>query len=205
MRYPDGRQYQQTSQQSSRTKHSEFVQHGQRGMRLETMLNRSNDWYRTHNRAVIYKKPTPIQVVSVDYPKREKVTIKEAYYRQPSTTDYNGVYRGYYIDFEAKQTAQTTRFPLNNFHAHQIAHMQACDKQGGICFAIMLFSALNEAYLYPFNELQAHWQDYQNKRGAASIPLIQIRNEGFAISIGAFPDIDYLPAVDQYIQQMEQL
>lgn len=203
MRYPDGRNYHRkiTSESVATSRKHETQAH--RGMRLETMLNHSNEWYLARERAVIYKKPTPIQVVSVDYPKRAKAKIKEAYYRQPSTTDYNGVYNGYYLDFEAKQTAEVTRFPLSNFHEHQIQHMKACQDQGGICFVIMLFSHLNEAYLYPFDALQTYWWRYCRKEGRASIPIDAIRSDGISIAMGAFPDIDYLPAVDQYIKQLQ--
>ena len=38
------------------------------GMLFENGLNISNEYYRIHNRAIIYKKPTPIQVVKVEYP-----------------------------------------------------------------------------------------------------------------------------------------
>lgn len=67
-----------------------------RGMRLENDINDSNKYYRELDRALIYKKPTPVQVVHVDYPKRQRAKITEAYYKTPSTTDYNGVYRGKY-------------------------------------------------------------------------------------------------------------
>lgn len=58
-------------------------------MTLEEEINESNEYYLVNNQAVIYKKPTPIQIVSVDYPKRSRAVIKEAYFRQASTTDYN--------------------------------------------------------------------------------------------------------------------
>ena len=74
------------------------------GMLFENALNTTNEYYRLHNKAIIYKKPTPIQVVKVDYPDRTKAKITEAYYKVPSTTDYNGVYKGKYIDYEAKET-----------------------------------------------------------------------------------------------------
>ncbi|MDO4669921.1 MAG: Holliday junction resolvase RecU [Aerococcus sp.] len=199
MRYPNGKVYQAPQQKSP--KKTTPVRYGKRGMHLEEMLNDSNDWYRLNGRAVIHKKPTPIQVVGVNYPSRAKVRITEAYYRQASTTDYNGVYRGYYLDFEAKQTKQKTRFPLNNFHDHQIQHMTECVKQDGICFAIILFSEQNEAYLYPFAMLKEDWQAYQNKE-MASIPYQRIHDGGFAIDLSWHPKLRYLDAVDQYIQTL---
>ena len=101
-----------------------------RGMRLENDINDSNKYYRELDKALIYKKPTPVQVVHVDYPKRQRAKITEAYYKTPSTTDYNGVYRGKYIDFEAKETQQKQSMPMKNFHQHQIDHMEAVVLQG---------------------------------------------------------------------------
>ncbi len=86
--------------------------HSGRGMKLEADLNDSNKYYRSRDLALIYKKPTPVQIVKVSYPQRNKAKIVEAYYRTPSTTDYNGIYKGQYIDFEAKETENKTRFPL---------------------------------------------------------------------------------------------
>jgi len=74
-----------------------------RGMVFEAMINEANDYYRVNNIAIIHKKPIPVQIVNVDYPNRSSAVIKEAYYKVPSTTDYNGIYKGYYIDFEAKE------------------------------------------------------------------------------------------------------
>ena len=67
-------------------------------MSLEQQINESNKYYLLEDIAVVHKKPTPVQIVKVDYPKRSRAVIKEAYFRQASTTDYNGVYQGRYLD-----------------------------------------------------------------------------------------------------------
>ena len=83
--------------------------HKNRGMTLENELNISNEYYREIDKAYIYKKPTPVQITKVDYPSRDKAMIKEGFFTTPSTTDYNGLYKGYYIDFEAKETKSTSK------------------------------------------------------------------------------------------------
>ncbi|MBF0843788.1 Holliday junction resolvase RecU, partial [Streptococcus danieliae] len=124
-----------------------------RGMSFEKMLNETNSYYLTKRRAVIHKKPTPVQIVRVDYPQRSRAKIVEAYFRQASTTDYSGVYKGYYLDFEAKETRQKTGMPLKNFHAHQIDHMRHVLEQDGICFTLLHFSTLQETFLLPAEAL----------------------------------------------------
>ncbi|QCZ48312.1 recombinase RecU [Levilactobacillus brevis] len=108
-------------------------------MTLEEELNESNTYYEVNGVAVVHKKPTPIRIVKVDYPKRSAAVIKEAHFSTASTTDYNGVYRGHYLDFDAKETRNTTSFPLQNFHQHQIDHMRACTTQGE--FVLLLSSS----------------------------------------------------------------
>src|SRR5699024_10789213 len=83
---------------------------GNRGMTLEEYINITNAYYLETDRAIIHKKPTPVQIVKVHYPKRSAAVITEAYFKQASTTDYNGIYRGKYVDFEAKETKNKTRF-----------------------------------------------------------------------------------------------
>ena len=61
-----------------------------RGMNLENDINITNNYYNLKDIAIIYKKPTPIKVVNVEYP---KVVIKEAYFSEPSTLDYTGIYK----------------------------------------------------------------------------------------------------------------
>ena len=81
-----------------------YLSHRNRGMTLENDINETNRYYLLNNKAVIYKKPTPVTITKVDYPSRREAVIKEAYFKTPSTTDYNGLYKGKYVDFEAKET-----------------------------------------------------------------------------------------------------
>ncbi|WP_159796106.1 Holliday junction resolvase RecU [Streptococcus halichoeri] len=170
------------------------VDFANRGMSFEAAINATNAYYLSRNIAVIHKKPTPIQIVKVDYPRRSKAKIVEAYFRQASTTDYCGVYQGHYIDFEAKETRQKTAMPLKNFHLHQIEHMEAVLQQAGICFVLLHFSTLKETYYLPARALIDY---YQIEQGNKSLPLDYIKKHGFKITIGAFPQVPYLEIIEQ--------
>lgn len=175
------------------------TQYGKRGMGFEEQINQSNAYYLQKGLAVIHKKPTPIQVVKVDYPKRSAAVIKEAYFRHASTTDYNGVYNGYYLDFEAKETRNKTAFPLSNFHEHQIIHMKACLQQQGIAFILVKFSTINRVFLLKAQEFIAFWNDKEHAR--KSIPLTYFEKYGYEIAISINPIIPYLDIIQQLIAQ----
>lgn len=151
MNYPNGlKKQQQPKTNDSIINH---ISHQNRGMTLENELNISNEYYREIDKAYIYKKPTPIKITKVDYPSRDKTIIKEAFFTVPSTTDYNGLYKGKYIDFEAKETKSKTSFALSNIHPHQIKHLKNICKHQGIAFLIVRFTSLNETYLLTAQEL----------------------------------------------------
>lgn len=166
------------------------------GMDLEKIINESNEYYLNNDMAVIHKKPTPVQIVKVDYPVRSKAVITEAYYKTPSTTDYNGIYKGKYIDFEAKESHSLTSFPLKNIHPHQITHLSSIIKHGGIGFFIILFSKYNEFYLVKFDLILEYW-DNSFKEGRQSIPYQIIKERGYLIKEEYIPRLPYLRAVNE--------
>ncbi|MCR1900762.1 Holliday junction resolvase RecU [Ligilactobacillus apodemi] len=196
--YPNGKSYLKKIG-SSNTKRTKNIVYGKRGMSLEDEINESNKYYLESGIAVIHKKPTPVQIVDVFYPKRSAAVIKKAYFKQASTTDYNGVYQGKYIDFEAKETKNKTSFPLSNFHEHQINHMKACCKQDGVCFTIVKFVADAQIFLMPSETLFYYW-DRQNN-GRKSIPKEVIAQDGFEIAYELQPRIPYLKYVDRLINK----
>ena len=170
--------------------------YGNRGMTLENELNSSNDYYRLIDKAIIYKKPTPIKITNVDYPSRDKAVIKEAYFTVPSTTDYNGIYKGKYIDFDAKECHSKTSFPLANIHPHQMSHLKSIIEHGGIGFMIVSWTRYNEYYLLPF-EIAKSYFDNKDNGGRKSIPYEEFKNNCHKIKEGYIPALDYLKVVDE--------
>lgn len=191
--YPNMKKNKNKQYISSPSKH--YTAH--RGMSLEEDISLSNEYYLQNNLAVIYKKPTPVQIVKVDYPKRAAAKIVEAYYKTPSTTDYNGVYKGRYVDFEAKETKAKT-FPFHNISKHQIDHLQRIVNHGGIAFVIIAFTTLNEVYLIDASHVIHDY--YQGSR--QSMTYERIKSLGHLIPQGYQPRLDYLKVIDEvYIKE----
>ena len=164
-----------------------------RGMSLEDDINRTNRYYLTEDTAVIHKKPTPITIVKVDYPKRSAAKITEAYFKLASTTDYNGIYKGTYIDFESKECESRTSFPFSSIHEHQIKHLEAVEKHGAIAFIIMRMVYYDKDFLIKANE----FIDYYKSCGRKSLPYAWVEKHGHTISRSYTKPCDYLKVVDE--------
>ena len=172
------------------------INYGNRGMTLEEDINISNKYYLENDIAVIYKKPTPIKVVKVDYNNRINTKIKEAYYEIPSTTDYNGIYKGIYIDFDAKETKSKTSFSLNNIHKHQLDHLIKVKNHGGLSFLIIRFTLINETYLLKTENIEY----FINNNDRKSIPIDYIKNYGYVISENYYTRLEYIKVIDKIIK-----
>ena len=165
---------------------------GNRGMGFESDLNQSNDYYREKGICLITKRPTPIKVLKVDYTKGAHIT--SAVYEKQSTTDYNGVYKGHYIDFEAKSTRSKTSFPLANIPHQQIEHLKQVILHQGIAFFLIHFELLNETYFLPAQFVI----DFLEEKKRASLPLSFIQEKGCLVNEGYHPRYDYLPLVEKF-------
>ncbi len=191
MNYPGG-----VKKEITQNKDIKKISHKNRGMTLEADLNISNEYYREVDKAYIYKKPTPIKITKVDYPSRDQTIIKEAFFTIPSTTDYNGIYKGKYIDFDAKECHSKTSFPLANIHEHQMTHLKSIIEHGGIGFMIVSWTRYNEYYLLPF-EIAKSYFDNKDDGGRKSIPYEEFKNNCHKIKEGYIPALDYLKVVDE--------
>jgi len=116
-------------------------------------------------------------------------------HKTPSTTDFNGIFQGYYIDFDAKETNSKTSMPLKNVHEHQIDHLRGVVKQGGIAFLIVHYKAYNEYFLLPASVLFTYWDSKHEEKGRKSIPYEVFKTEAFQVPFGYQPRLDYLKVI----------
>jgi recombination protein U len=162
-----------------------------RGMSLEHEINVTLDYYRDHHLALMQKRTTPINVVSVDYSKGAVIT--KAYFEKQSSTDYNGVYRGRYVDFEAKSTISKTSFPIANISSHQLKHLDEVLQQKGIGFFIFELQAFDRVYFVEASKI-INFMTIEKRK---SIPFSWLETNGHLIPIGFAPRLHFLPILDQ--------
>jgi recombination protein U len=160
-------------------------------MDLENDINNTNSYYLDNDIAIVYKKPTPIKVSKVNYNKNHTI-ITEAFYEMPSTTDYNGIYKGKYIDFDAKEVKNSSSFALSNLHAHQLKHLKRVKEHGGISFLIVRFYKNNITYLIEIDEII----DYINSENRKSIPIDYFESKAHRIPDAYIPRVNYIKVID---------
>lgn len=167
--------------------------YGNRGMVLESDINETNKYYLDNNIAVIYKKPTPVKILHLDY-NTNKIT--NAYFETQSTLDYNGVYKGRYIEFDAKETKNKTSFPLANIHPHQIKHIENIINNNGICFLIVRFVSLDKTFLLFGRDLLT----FIKKEDRKSIPLSYFIEKCKTIELKYRPRLDYIQIINEFME-----
>ena len=133
---------------------------GLRGSTLEEFINHSNERYSEMGLALMQKIPTPITPVRMDKDHRQ---ITLAYFDKASTVDYIGAVQGIPVCFDAKECCVKT-FPLANIHPHQVAFMEEFEKQKGISFFLIYFSADNVFYYLTLRKLKEFWKRMEDGR-----------------------------------------
>lgn len=192
IKYPSGGHY--VPKEKNVKPRKRIASAANRGMSFEEAINQSNAFYLERDIAVITKRPTPINVVKVDYTHGAKIT--HAYFEKQSTTDYNGVYKGYYLDFEAKSSKSKTSFPLSNITPHQIKHLERVIRHKGIAFFLIELTSLHEVYY-----LDAKYVINFYRRGERkSIPYKDIKKYGRLIPPTILPRYHYLKVVDEHLK-----
>ncbi|MDD4705877.1 MAG: Holliday junction resolvase RecU [Bacilli bacterium] len=168
------------------------INYANRGMKLEALINEANEYYKVNDIAIIYKKPTPITISKINYESDKKILTK-GFFKNKSTLDYVGLYKGYYLDFDAKSTTNKTSLPLNNIHNHQIKHIESIIKHGGIAFLIIEIN--KDIFLLKGTDLLLYIKNNNRK----SIPFNYIKEKGLNIKLKYNPTLDYIKIISDYL------
>lgn len=171
---------------------------GLRGSTLEDFINRTNERYQEQGLALIQKIPTPITPVRMD---KEHRQITLAYFDQRSTVDYIGAVQGIPVCFDAKECSTDT-FPLHNIHEHQVRFMGDFEKQEGVAFLVIYYSARNELYYMRFSEMKRFW-DRAAEGGRKSVRFEELDPSFFmTLKNGVF--VPYLEMLQKDLDQREE-
>ena len=168
---------------------------GLRGSTLEDLINHTNEFYRQKEMALVQKIPTPITPVKID---KSQGTISLAYFEKDSTVDYIGVVQGVPICFDAKECAVDT-FSLRNIHEHQIEFMSDFEKQNGVSFLIIMFTAKNKFYYMPFRELKSYLE--RAKNGHAKNFKFDELNKDYFITSESGAMVHYLRGLQKDLEE----
>lgn len=164
------------------------ISHANRGMDLETLINEANTFYQANNIAIIYKKPTPVKIKKVTF--KNNIPKVDGYLNQKSTLDYVGLYKGKYLDFDAKKTQNKTYFPLTNLHEHQIKHIENIINHQGLSFLIIEINS--KVFLLKGEDIL----EFINNNNRKSISLEYIEEKGYLINYTYNPILDYIKTIE---------
>ena len=117
-----------------------------RGMYLETVINKTIEYYELHSIAIFRKQFVPIKIKTVN---ENEVVGRLA---DKCDVDYYGIFQGHFIAIEAKQTKEDY-FDLNNILDHQIEFLTKINLLSGWSFIIIYFQKTSNFYLIDFNLL----------------------------------------------------
>ena len=170
---------------------------GLRGSTLEELINRTNEVYQEKGLALIQKVPTPITPIKID---KEHRHITLAYFDQKSTVDYIGAVQGIPVCFDAKECSVDT-FALQNIHPHQVRFMEQFEKQGGVAFLILFFSARNEIFYLPYRHMRRFW-DRAQEGGRKSFKYMELDQDYYLQPRGGLL-VPYLDALQLDLNQRD--
>ncbi|MFA6829866.1 MAG: Holliday junction resolvase RecU [Bacilli bacterium] len=199
--YPDGRKMQISSSKTdvdhrlkaNRTdedKARDKYVKANMGMQFESDVSKSCEYYILKGLACIYKRPTPIKVVKMS--KTKPGMIEEAYFQEKSTTDYVGIYKGKYVDFECKETIHDS-IPYSMIRSQQYTHLERILNMGGIGFFLVSFKKYQEVYLLNAQVILDEIKGGKHPGFKKSFFM----EKGILVKRGYNPPYELLAAIDQ--------
>ncbi|AGR41962.1 Holliday junction resolvase RecU [Spiroplasma diminutum] len=117
-----------------------------KGMYLETLINNSINRL-DENNALIYKMPISNNILSVEN------NIITARLNKNYFCDYIGLWNGFYLEFEAKET-EMEFFNLRNIKKHQLNKLEKVKNNKGIGFLLIYFHIYEKLFLLNISDLK---------------------------------------------------
>ncbi|WP_406617800.1 Holliday junction resolvase RecU [Mycoplasmopsis lipophila] len=159
-----------------------------KGMLLESIINKTINYYSENKIAYIEKKNLNINFKRLFVNQNNIISVKDGIVSSKSTVDYIGCYQGKFIAFEAKSTNEKV-LPSSNVQIHQIDYLKKIADNGGIAFFIIFFGLYNDFFIVDI-------YDYinRNKKPLAYEEVLKI---GKKIELEYPGLIDFLPHLNK--------
>lgn len=157
-----------------------------RGMLLESIINKSIVTYKENNIGIFHKKELPITFSKIK-DEDGRLRIDNGYIKNKSTADYYGIYKGRFVAFEAKST-KLDFLPMSNIKDHQYYYLKDVSLHGGSCFIIILLASRNEFYAIDINKININ-----NSR----ITREELQTNGIPLELIYPGIIDFAYAIDK--------
>lgn len=125
--------------------------------------------------------------------------VLNGFYETKSTVDYDGVYKGRAIVFEAGSTENSTRFDLKNIAQHQLDYLEKAEKMGAIRFFLIEFSKDKSVFVAPLSVIQSYVGVSHQPKDKKPIPRTDFDIYGYLAEQTKRAPIDYLQYVDEAV------
>ncbi len=145
-------------------------------MFLETMINKTNQYYLKKQIAIIHKRNLLIHISKIN---KNQV---QGFLGAKSYVDYYGYFKDHIFEFEAKSTKKDY-FLLSNIKKHQHNYLLLAEKCGAKTFVLFYFY-INKKFIF----LDYHYIKLWKEQRKNKIPLASILKKGKEIVV-SFPGI----------------
>lgn len=135
-----------------------------RGMKLENLIDKTNEKYKKLGIADVRKVPTPIKIISYNKGRISGFPMSGNF------VDYVGMTYDKFLVFDAKETSSDTSYSLSNIHEHQYELLESWYNYGAISFLIINFTGKGLYFYLPFESIKWAWDRMLNG-GRKSISL----------------------------------
>ncbi|QBQ07508.1 Holliday junction-specific endonuclease [Spiroplasma gladiatoris] len=131
-----------------------------KGMYLETIINNCLEFWISLG-LLVQKMPVNNKLISIEN------NIIKAKLDKNQFCDYNGIYKGFYLEFEAKETSKNY-FDLNNLKKNQVDKLDLIMKLKGLTFILIYFHmydkyfCLNYSYIKKFRKKKIEYDWFIN-------------------------------------------